>query len=449
MRVLSLFDGMSCLQIALAELKKPVEVYYSSEIDKHAIKQTQFNFPDTIQLGDVTKWEEWDIDWASIDFIGAGSPCQGFSFAGKQLAFDDPRSKLFFEFVAILNHVKTVNPDVKFLLENVRMKGEHEALITRFVGVNPLYINSNLVSAQNRDRIYWTNIGMVQKGLFGEFYPGIPQPEDRGILLRDVLESEVDEKYYLSEKILNGFLNKPGDFGKRFEIQDEDNLNDKSACITQNLYKIQVTADFIRVNDKLTPFGNSQDQKISPTNGKSQTLNSEHFNQPKIVAMRGRETTCLSPKRTDYGKQIRKDYEAGRIKTERKNIQQLEPRNDGKTNALTSVQKDNLVMQVNPSLESNGKQPYQQNRIYDSNGIAPALCANKADLLITEQYTNEYGVTELLPPGIRVRRLTPTECARLQTIPDWYKWKTSDTQQYRMLGNGWTVEIIKHLISYS
>ena len=116
MKVLSLFDGMSCGQIALKQLGIIPEAYYASEIDKHAIKQTQLNFPDTIQLGNVTKWKEWDIDWKSIDLVLAGSPCQGFSFAGKQLAFDDPRSKLFFVFIDILNHIRSLNPDVLFLL---------------------------------------------------------------------------------------------------------------------------------------------------------------------------------------------------------------------------------------------------------------------------------------------------------------------------------------------
>src|ERR1035437_272209 len=122
MNVLSLFDGMSCGQIALKELGIIPGKYYASEIDKYAIAQTQLNFPNTIQLGSVTEWKDWDIDFKSIDLLCAGSPCQGFSFAGKQLAFDDPRSKLFFVFIEILNHIKKLNPDVKFLLENVDMK---------------------------------------------------------------------------------------------------------------------------------------------------------------------------------------------------------------------------------------------------------------------------------------------------------------------------------------
>ena len=174
MKVLSLFDGISCGQQALKELGIPVEKYYASEIEKHPIAITRYHFPDTVQLGDITKWREWDIDWASIDLVQGGSPCQGFSFAGKQLNFEDPRSKLFFEFVDILNHVKTHNPNVKFLLENVRMKKEYQDVISEQLGVQPVMINS--VSAQNRVRLYWTHVGEIE------------QPEDRGILLRDVLE---------------------------------------------------------------------------------------------------------------------------------------------------------------------------------------------------------------------------------------------------------------------
>lgn len=148
------------------------------------------------------------------------------------------------------------------------------------------------------------------------------------------------------------------------------------------------------------------------------------------------ENACLTTRRTEYGKAIRRRYEAHEIQVPRSAIQQLEPRTDGKTNTITTVQKDNLIIQLNPSRESNGAQPYQQNRVYDTNGIAPALCRERA------------GQTINVLENQRIRRLTPTECARLQTIPDWYKWVVSETQQYKMLGNGWTVEVIKHIFSF-
>lgn len=174
MNILSLFDGMSCGMIAAERTGLKVDKYYASEIDKFASQVSQANYPDIIRLGDVTGWRDWSIDWASIDLLIGGSPCQGFSFAGKQLAFDDPRSKLFFVYVDILNHIRSVNPDVKFLLENVKMKKEHLAVITETLGVEPVFINSNLVSAQNRQRYYWANWE-------------ITQPEDKGIVLADVI----------------------------------------------------------------------------------------------------------------------------------------------------------------------------------------------------------------------------------------------------------------------
>lgn len=180
MIVLSLFDGMSCGQIALNQLGLEVEKYFASEIKPHAIKCTQHNFPDTIQIGDVCKisykdgiltTENGSFEVGKIDLLIGGSPCQGFSRAGKELNFNDERSKLFFEYVRIL---KEVNPTY-FLLENVVMRKEYSDVITDILGVTPIMINSALVSAQERKRLYWTNI------------QGIEQPQDRNIYLCDVV----------------------------------------------------------------------------------------------------------------------------------------------------------------------------------------------------------------------------------------------------------------------
>lgn len=169
MNVLSLFDGMSCGQIALNRAGIKYDNYFASEVDKHAIKVTQHNYPNTVQLGDVTQVTHERLP--KIDLLVGGSPCQGFSFAGKQLNFDDPRSKLFFEFVRLLKECKPKY----FLFENVVMKKEFQDVITQHLGVEPILINSSLVSAQNRKRLYWTNI------------PDVTQPEDKGILLKEVL----------------------------------------------------------------------------------------------------------------------------------------------------------------------------------------------------------------------------------------------------------------------
>lgn len=187
MIVLSLFDGISCGQVALKQLGKKIEKYYSSEIDRYAMSITQKMHPDTIQLGDVERWREWDIDWSKIDLLQGGSPCQGFSFAGKRLNFDDPRSKLFFVFAEILDHVRLHNPDVLFLLENVRMKQAYQDIISERVGAKPVKINSALLSAQNRERLYWTNITEIK------------QPKDRGIILKDILEDSIPDPLILQK----------------------------------------------------------------------------------------------------------------------------------------------------------------------------------------------------------------------------------------------------------
>lgn len=198
--VLSLFDGMSCGAIALREAGISVKQYFASEIDRQAIRQTQHNFPDTIQLGSVTDVKVSELP--PIDLLIGGSPCQGFSFAGKQLNFSDPRSKLFFEYVRILREIQTYNPDVKFLLENVRMRTEYENVISKELGLFPVMINSALVSAQNRARLYWTNIAVRRvDNLFGHtIHTNIPHPSDRRIYLRDILDANVDSRYFLSRK---------------------------------------------------------------------------------------------------------------------------------------------------------------------------------------------------------------------------------------------------------
>lgn len=174
MNVLSLFDGISGAQVALRRLDANCENYFASEIDKFAIRVTQHNFPNTVQLGDVNNWKEWALP--KIDVLIAGSPCQGFSSSGKGLNFNDPRSALFFKFVEVKNHLLKINPNLKFVLENVKMKKEWASVITDYMGVDPVLINSSLVSAQNRNRLYWCN------------FP-VTQPEDKHIYLKDIIEN--------------------------------------------------------------------------------------------------------------------------------------------------------------------------------------------------------------------------------------------------------------------
>lgn len=309
MNVLSLFDGMSCGRIALERAGIPVTNYYASEIDKYAIQVSKANYPDIIQLGSVTDVRA--VDLPEIDLLIGGSPCQGFSFAGKQLNFEDPRSKLFFEFVRILNERRLVNPDVKFLLENVKMKKEYQDVISEALGVRPVFINSALFSAHNRQRFYWTNVKF-------------DTPEDKKILLQDILESGVTDR-------------------------------DKSYCVDACYFK-----------------GGNLDQYFSKS--RRQLVFKDYT--ALGAAQRGR--SIVNGKRKDY---------LG-AETE----QRIEINGLPKSNCLTSVQKDTLV--------------YQNNQI---------------------------------------RKLTPIECERLQTVPDNYTECVSNSQRYKMLGNGWTIDVIAHI----
>ena len=268
MNVLSLFDGMSCGQIALQQLGIKVDNYYASEIDKYCIQITQKNFPNTIQIGDVCDVKGADLP--KIDLIMGGSPCQGFSFAGKQLAFDDPRSKLFFEFVRL---VKECQPKY-FLLENVRMKKEFLAIISEHLGVEPVCINSALVSAQNRVRYYWTNI------------PNVELPEDKGIVLKDILENDAEEPMY--SNIYGGFgekkprehfnksvtirANSGGGAIPNIKLKDFDkNLSkmttkdDKSFCLTSNYHGAIAENSIERKQRTMIPTSLTNDHKITLT----------------------------------------------------------------------------------------------------------------------------------------------------------------------------------------
>lgn len=188
MIVVSCFDGMSCGMIALERSGLNVTEYHAFEIDKHAIEVSNRNYPDIIHHGDINQWKKANIDWHKVDLLIGGSPCQGFSFAGKQLAFDDPRSVLFFKFVEILRYIRLFNPNVKFLLENVKMKKDHLDVISDTLGVEPTLINSALLSAQNRQRYYWCNWSVTQ-------------PEDKGIYLSDVIGLNCcDFKIYQKDK---------------------------------------------------------------------------------------------------------------------------------------------------------------------------------------------------------------------------------------------------------
>jgi site-specific DNA-cytosine methylase len=274
MNVLSLFDGMSCGRISLDRAGIQIKKYYASEIDSHAIKVTQANWPETVQLGSVENWKEWDINWGSIDLLIGGSPCQGFSFAGGQLAFDDPRSRLFFVYVDILKHIRLRNPNVKFLLENVKMKQEYLDVISRVLEVNPILINSDKVSAQSRQRYFWANWC-------------IQQPNNRKVLLKDILqkEEEVDQVMYYGQKSIDYMMRgnekwqQAGACRMDRYLQTAD--KDKSFTLTANMYK-GVPYNFCNFTNgtpkyrKLTPIECERLQTV-PDNYTNHVSNSQRY----------------------------------------------------------------------------------------------------------------------------------------------------------------------------
>lgn len=316
MNVLSLFDGMSCGRIALERLGIKVDNYFASEIDRYAIKVSSVNYPGVIQIGDVTKvryldgvlYTENGNYKVVIDLVIGGSPCQGFSMAGKQLAFDDTRSKLYFEYERILREIKPTN----FLLENVKMKKEFKDIISERLGVQPVALNSRLFSAQNRYRLYWTNLSVDES------------VSDSGILLKDILEDNVPEKYFIKSARLS-WLN--------------------------NFGEVKCRGGFIAFN---------------PEKAKCLTVRSEP------------SWNCTYIVQWPHGSN------KGGVRAA-----------DGKSPALTTSS-------------------WQAN-----------------NLLLTE--------------GM-VRKLTPVECERLQTVPDNYTSCVSDAQRYKMLGNGWNVDTICHML---
>ena len=546
-KVLSLFDGMSCGQIALDQLGIEVDTYYASEIDKYAIEITQKNFPETIQVGDITKLDP--KDFADVDLIMGGSPCQGFSFAGKQLAFDDPRSALFFEFIRML---KAIKPKY-FLLENVRMKKEFLDIISQQVsecypeitfGIQPILINSSSVSAQSRQRYYWTNISNIK------------QPEERGIVLRDILETKPETFTAMSDK----FVKRNGDRDCMIDLNKEKASNLSAMEYVKNGRQ----GDYLACDSSGKPkqVGNLEDikghdilKRVYSEDGKSPTITA-HAGKgtvPKIetkpkqvgklieqVKVRKHEVdipklqTCIldhyakcGKNKKEIAKELNDKYSTVEhyfrklgsnffcipseehwpqlkkilgIETNKfdKQIMEFEFRDgvfetkqrvysdEGKSPTLTHGSADKLI-QVGVAADINGHDILK--RVYSPEGKSPTLnacgggntepkvitggafrgraydkdgkrmdrdgssVANKTkQMLELRKDDKSNAITTVGKDSVVVdqeltwRKLTPLECERLQTVPDNYTEGVSNTQRYKMLGNGWTVEVIKHIL---
>jgi site-specific DNA-cytosine methylase len=253
--VLSLFDGMSCGQLALDTLGIKVNNYFASEIDPYAMKIAKKNYPNTKHIGSVLDVKGSDLP--RIDLLIGGSPCQSFSNAGDGSGMEG-KSKLFWEFVRVLKETKPTY----FLLENVKMKKEWEKIITDTLGVEPIAINSRLLTAQNRPRLYWTNI------------PNVVQPIDRGVVLRDILEDQVDEKFYLSDKAID-YMSRLRNGKPRWEYHTNP-LDGKSACLTANMYKGVPYGVIKELKRRLTPVECERLQSV-PDNYTEGVSNTQRF----------------------------------------------------------------------------------------------------------------------------------------------------------------------------
>ena len=401
MNVLSLFDGMSCGQIALKKLGIPVKNYFASEIDKFAIKVAKANFPDMIHLGDVQNvktsgqhlLDEFDCGH-KIDLLIGGSPCQGFSFAGKQLNFDDPRSQLFFEYIRLL---KALKPKY-FMLENVKMSKQSQQIITDYLGVEPVEINSNLVSAQNRRRLYWTNIPV--DGL----------PEDKGTVLADILEdgyTDREKSYCLDASYYKG--------GGASNVRLYFEKSRRQIVFGSGMNVIGTATDI---------KGRESIRRVYGVDGKAPTLlaTTGGNTQPKVAVKGAR----IVNRRLDENG-TRKDYDRT-IEP----VARLELRKDDKGGCLTTVQKDSVL--AFPKI-------LQRARGFNKGGLK--ALDGKTPTISTSAWEHNNHLT--LDEGTTWRKLTPVECERLQTVPDGYTNHVSNTQRYKMLGNGWTVDVVKHL----
>jgi site-specific DNA-cytosine methylase len=508
MNVLSLFDGMSCGRVALERCGFTIDKYYASEIDKYAITVAANNYLDTIHVGDVTQLRAEDLD--PIDLLIGGSPCQGFSFAGKQLNFEDPRSKLFFEFVRL---VKECTPKY-FFLENVVMKKEFQDVISSYLGVQPIMLNSSLVSAQSRKRLYWTNI------------PGYTPPEDKGILLKDIVHEHCLTDRDKSHAIIGSigrtttreyFQKNQGQMVAQFNVNPSGKgMNGnvypvtklKSNCLTTNKgegQKISVPTDIncIRIPEATKQgyaeifegegvdltFIESKTRRGRRMADKCNCLTASAYDYRILEELKSYivpfdKTLQILDKEVARGKvgYFRKDSQANRVYYIHDKVVTLCGDAGGgaaKMGQYLFGEVKREVHQVSECKKAGGKQPRMQDRIYNVEGISPCLtqfagrinvgipCGSdylfgcitpdRVDKRQNGQRFNDgtkfYTLTAQDRHGILIegyiRKLTPIECERLQTLPDNYTLGVSNSQRYKMLGNGWTVdavcEFFKHI----
>ena len=476
MKVLSLFDGMSCGQLALNRLGIKVDTYYASEIDKYAMQVTQANFPETIQVGDVCNLDP--NDFKDVDLMLAGSPCQGFSFAGKQLAFDDPRSALFFEFIRLLKEIKPKY----FLLENVKMKKEYLQVISEQVsacyleipfGIEPIFINSSLVSAQNRQRYYWTNI------------PNITQPEERGIVLRDILETEPNDPTLMSDNFVYRQIKNKKD--RCLVTEDKEKASSLSAM---EYVKNGRQGDYLACDNDGVPVdkelgeGHKQDlqkeilpsfdenlKKMTTKDEKAYCLTATYSAAYPPNSMERKQRTMIPVKKgqempeditlvyDNEGKSHKPEHIGTAVDVNGHDILKRVYSPDGKSPTVNTCQGGNREPKVLVKAMTEVRTPEANKIRYEhrkktGKDWSPRnmrhLVERKDEKMntLTSALTKQHimQITKDDTQEVYWRKLTPLECERLQTVPDNYTNHVSNTQRYKMLGNGWTIEVITHIL---
>ena len=428
--VLSLFDGVSCGQVALNNLGIKPDKYYASEIDKFAVQVTQHNYPNTIQLGDVCDIKAEDFD-EEITLLHGGSPCQGFSFAGDQLAFDDPRSKLFFEFVRLVQELKPKY----WMLENVLMKKEFEDVITEHLFQYPHKINAALVSAQSRRRLYWTNIPLKEQ-----------QPKDKGIVLKDILEPNADVNFDISKKTFKRITQ--SERGQDFYTKDSE----KMGTLIAGYHHLPTDGAYIQEENI---YAEGLDRMTTPE-GKAwcvtATYGNAHPGSPQHSSERHERTLIpvgIKPIKVGIATEINGHDIQKRI---------YDP--NGKSPTLTSMSGGNLEPKVPIEEVKSYKEVRTENAKIKRKEMRQKTGKDHTDFRDKELVPRDDGKVGTLTPNLnndhqisvkevekklRWRRLTPKECERLQGLPDDYTSMVSNTQRYRQCGNGWCVPVIEFI----
>ena len=438
--VFSAFDGLSGAQVALNQAGIKYGTYYASEVDEYAIQIAQKNYPKTVQLGDIRHIKGKDL--GNIHLMIGGSPCTGFSFAGKRLNFDDPQSRLFFEFVRLLKEIKPRY----FLLENVRMANKHKKIITEHMGVEPIALDSALLSAQRRLRLYWTNI------------PGVKQPQDQGLVLKDILESDATEPMY--SNIYGGFQEKkPREhYNKSVTIRPAKG-GGHIPSVTKKIYtriekqKVKVRKHSIDTN-KLVEF-------LREHRSVSTAKIAEHCEVPLTMAEHWfRQDSSFSIPPAEVWSKLKEIL--GITTTEwDERITEFEER-DG---VYEMSERITQTHGKNPTLKASAP-----NKIEDKYYLSGKM----VDYIMADKYNNKGEIDPVKARALtksyhkmqraniatyvsgdnapfdksNIRRLLPVEAERLQTLPDNYTQGVSDTQRYRMIGNGFTTLVVSFILAH-